>query len=184
MTSLRICCPILALSAALAVSACGPRGFASFALGYDTAEQQVDGNPLGGLLGNAIDVPIPLDVDLAAETAARDTGPAQHVHLTELRLDITETAEVAPDTDDFDFVDRIEIFVESSQSGSALPRQRVASLEAVPRGARSISLTPDDVDLIDYLREGARLTSSASGTVPPDDVTFAGHLELAIEVLP
>lgn len=175
---------VIVLSALLTVTGCGPAGLLSFELGYDVAEQRVEGSPLGGLLGGVVDVPIPLDIDLAAETASRDTGPAQHVHLTELRLDITATEEPAGDTDDFDFLDTVEIFVESARSGSSLPRQRVASLEAVPRGARTISLAPDDVDLIAYVQEGARLTSSASGRVPPDDVTFTGHLTLVVEVLP
>lgn len=175
---------LVILSAVLALGACGPRGFASFSLGYAIEEQQVAGSPLGGVLGSALDVPIPLEIDLATETASRDTGPAQHVYLSELRLDVTATAEPAPDTDDFDFIDSIDIFVESSQSGSTLPRQRVAFLEAVPRGARSISLSLEDVDLIEYVREGARLTSTATGTVPPDDVTFDGDLSLAVEVLP
>lgn len=171
-------------SAFLALTACGPRGLLSFELGHDIAEQRVEGSPVGGLLGNVVEVPIPLDVDLAAETASRDTGPAQHVYLTELRFDITTTEEPAGDADDFDFLDAVEIYVESARSGSSLPRRRLAALEAVPRGARRLELRPDGLDLIEYVREGARLTSSGSGRLPPDDVSFSGHLTLAVEVLP
>jgi hypothetical protein len=175
MTSLRY----VLLLAALLLGACG---IARFPLGYDIAEQYVSGNPLGGLLG-PISVPIPLDIDLASETAARDTGPAQHVYLVGLTLSVTTTDEPAGDTDDLSFVDSIEIFIEPTSSGSTLTRQRVAHLNPAPDGTRSLSLETDGVDLIQYLREGARLTSSASGTVPPDDVSYTGHLELAIEVL-
>jgi hypothetical protein len=59
----------------------------------------------------------------------------------------------------------------------------VAHLDPAPDGQRTLSLDCEDVDLVQYLREGARMTASARGTVPPDDVTYAGHLELAVEVL-
>ena len=164
--------------AALALGGCG---IARFSIPYEITEQRVMGSPLGGLLGPVVDIPI--DIDLTAETAARDTGPAQHVFLTELTLAITTTDEPAGDTDDFDFIDSIDIFVESGTAGSTLPRVRVAHLDPVPMGARAISLELDGVDLIQYVREGAVLTSSASGTAPPDDVTFDGHLTFAIDVL-
>ena len=170
---------LLCLVVVLVLGGCS--GIVSFSVGYDVAEQRIEGSPLGGLLGGVID--IPLDVDLSAETAARDTGPAQHVYLTELALEITPTAEPAGDTDDFDFIDSIEIFVESARSGSTLPRVRVAHSDPVPRGVRRLELAVDDVDLVEYVREGARLTSSSSGRVPPDDVTLDGHLTLVIEVL-
>jgi hypothetical protein len=165
------------------IAACGPRGFGSFGFGYETGEQVVPGSPVAGLLGNLVDAPIPLDIDLEAETAAHATGVAQHVYLTSLSLDLTATAEPGGDSDDFDFLDRVEIYIQSSVSGSTLPRQRVAFVDAVPRGARTLALTVENVDLIGYVREGAVLTSSASGRVPPDDVSFIARLTFAVEVL-
>ena len=162
----------------------GCTGFGGFELTLDIPEQRVDGNPLGGLLGTPFDAPIPLMIDLASETAARDTGPAQHVRLSALTLSITPTAEPEGDTDDLAFIDRAEIFVESTQSGSSLPRVRVAVLEQVPAGTRQVSFETDaSVDLLPYVQEGARLTSSADGEVPPDDVTFEGSVLLSVEVL-
>src|SRR5690606_1933579 len=99
-------------------------------------------------------LPIEVDVDLEAETRARDTGPAQHVYLTELQLYVTRTAQPAGDSDDFGFLDSIEVYVESRQPGSRLPRRRIAHLDPVPR-ASTIYLQVDDVDLIEYVREGA-----------------------------
>ncbi len=157
-------------------------GIARFTIGQAIAEQRIDGNPLGGLLG-PVSVPIPLAVDLAAETAARNTGPAQHVYLVALSLSVTSSSEPAGDTDDLSFIDAIEIFVEPTASGSTLPRQRVARLDPAPDAQRSLSLDCEPVDLIGYLREGARLTASARGTVPADDVSYVGQLELAVEVL-
>ncbi len=157
-------------------------GLAQFPLGYDIGEQVVPGSPLGPVLGGTL-VDVPINIDLSAATAARGTGPAQHVYLTDLTLAVTTTDEPAGDTDDLSFISTIQIFVESSQSGSALPRVRVAHLDSVPAGARSISLQTDGVDLIGYVREGARLTASATGHAPPDDVSYDGHLDLAVQVL-
>lgn len=154
----------------------------SFPIDYDLPEQTVEGNLLGGLLGSLLPLPIAVDVDLEAETRARDTGPAQHVYLTEFRLFVTPTSEPSGDSDDFAFLDSIEVYVESRQAGSSLPRQRIAHLDTVPDG-RVISLQLDDVDLIDYVNEGALLTASGSGSTPFDDVSFGGQLELVVEVL-
>jgi hypothetical protein len=157
--------------------ASGCRGLGAFEVAIDLAEQRVSGSPLGGLLGGLFEVPIPLDVDVAAETAARETGPAQRVRLVELSLRTTNET-------DFDFLDSAEVFVQSRQSGSSLPRVRVAIVDPVPGGARQIFFeTDEEVDLLPYIREGARLTSSARGRVPPADVTFDGRAVLSVEVL-
>lgn len=172
--------PILLLSAALA----GCVGFGSFELSIAISEQRVQGSPLGGLLGGLFDLPIPLDVDLAVETAARQTGPAQRVRLLALTLDITETAESATDQDDFGFIDSVDIFVESRRSDSALPRRRVAWIESSPGAVRQLVFETDtSVDLLPYVQEGARLSSAARARVPPDDVTFVGAALLSVEVL-
>lgn len=170
---------------ALGLAASGCVGVGSFELVVPIAEQRIDGNPLGGLLGGALfELPIPLDVDLAAETAARDTGPAQHVRLASLSLSITASSEPAGDSDDFEFVDSAEIFVESRDPATSLPRARIARVDTVEPGTRTlVFLVDDDVDLLPYVQEGARLSSRASGRVPPDDVSFDGRVVLAVEVL-
>lgn len=155
----------------------------SFPVAYAIDEQTVEGNLLGGLLGGLLGVPIALEVDLEEETRARDTGPAQHVYLSELELSITPTAESGADSDDFGFLDSIEIYVESRQPGSSLPRQRIAYRDPVPSGSRTLSMTVEDVDLIDYVNEGALITASAGGHAPLDDVTFDGSMILIVEVL-
>jgi hypothetical protein len=155
----------------------------SFYLERPVDEQVVEGNLLGGLLGALVPVPINLEIDLAEETRARDTGPAQHVYLTDFELGITDTAVTALDGDDFGFLDSVEIYVESRQSGSRLPRQRIAYLQSVPDGATHLALVVEDVDLIEYVNEGALLTASATGQQPIDDVSFDGMLTLVVEVL-
>jgi hypothetical protein len=169
----------LFVSLALSSAGCG---IASFPYGYDIPEQHVPGNPVGPVLGGML-VDLPLDIDLSAATAAQGTGPAQHVYLTDLTFSVTSTDEPAGDTDDLGFITTIEVYVESAQPGSSLPRVRVAHLDSVPAGARSIALQTDGVDLIHYVQEGAHLTASATGHQPPDDVSYDGHLDLAIQVL-
>jgi hypothetical protein len=156
----------------------------AFDLVQPLAEQRVVGSPLGGVLGGFFEVPIPLEVDLAAETMARETGPAQAVRLRSLTLGVTATAEEGDDTDDLSFIDRVDIFVESREGGSSLPRVRVATLGDVAPGTREVSFdTDEEVNLLPYVQEGARLTSEGEGTAPPDDVTFAGEAILTVEVL-
>jgi hypothetical protein len=147
-------------------------------------EQRVEGSVLSGALGDLLGAPIPLDVDIASETDARETGPASAVRLVQFSLAITDTARPEGDSDDFDFLDSVEIHIESTASGSSLPRQKVAELRPVPSGATRIELdTFSDLNLLPYAEEGARLTSTASGSVPGDDVTFDGGLTLLVEVL-
>lgn len=170
-------CASFVLLALPVVSACDG-GILRFRVHESIDEQLVEGSPLATF----VPVDIPIDVDLAAETQARNTGPASHVFLRSLTLDITDTAEPAGDSDDFDFLTRVEIFAESTRAGSTLPRVRVAYLESVPRGVDHLSFDRDDVDLLPYVEEGARLTSEANGTVPPDDTTFDGDVAFTVHV--
>lgn len=159
-------------------------GVGDFELPIEIGETTVEGSLLGGLLGGLFDVPIALDVDLEAETEARGTGPVQNVYLTRFYLDVTPTAEPAGDSDSLDFIDTVDIFVESTQSGSSLPRQRVATLDGVEDGARHVEFDCDtSIDLLPYINEGARLTAEATGNQPTDDVSFNGLAILLVEVL-
>lgn len=149
---------------------------------YDIPEQRVMGSAVGALLPANV-FSIPLDIDLSSATASHGTGPAQHVYLTDLTFAITPTSQPPGQMDDFSFLSSIEIYVESTVSGSSLPRVRIAHLDSIPPGARTIALQTDGVDLIRYVREGARLTANGRGHLPPRDTTFVGHLDVAIEVL-
>lgn len=171
---------LFALLAAPLLSGCG---VIHFDVERDIPEQEVQGNLATMLLGGLIDNPIPMEIDLEQETAARDAGVACEARLTELTFRITGTAQGAGDEDDFDFVDRITIFVESRRSSSTLPRELLAELDPVPEGATTLSVRPTDLDLLPYVEEGAAITASASGSPPPDDVTFDGHYVVEVEAL-
>ena len=156
-----------------------------FDIERDIPEQRVAGSPIAGVLGTLImDGGIPLEIDLEGETGRRDTGPADAVRLTDFTLAITGTARPAGDSDDFDFLDRVEIFCESTMTGTRLSRVKIAELTTVPSGVTELDLDVfRTVNLKPYVEEGARITSSAAGTVPPDDVTFDGHLVILVETL-
>lgn len=159
------------------LAAAGCAGFLMFRVTESIEEQRVSASQIGPVLT------MPITLDLEAETAARDTGPARHVYLETLTLSVTTTAEPPGDVDDLAFLQGAEIFIESSNPQSNLPRQRVAALAPIAEGDRTATFVADDVDIIEYAREGARLTATAEGTLPPDDVTFDGQYTLVLDAI-
>jgi hypothetical protein len=146
------------------------------------AEQRVPGNPLAGLLKDLFAVPIPMNVDIASETAARDTGPAKSARLRELLLTITPTAEGPSDQDDFGFLDSVAVFIESTREGTSLPRTQIAIAEDITATERLVFDVVDSVNVLPYANEGSRFTSEVDGSAPPDDVSFDGSFTLRVEV--
>lgn len=154
-----------------------------FNIDREIPEQYVEGSPLAGLLGGLFELPIPIEVNLEEETAARNTGPAKKVMLTSLKLHVTSTSETSEGEDDLAFIDSVDVYVDSSIPESLLEPQLVATLGPVERGVREVEFdTFTEVNLKPYVEEGAVLTTVAQGTAPPDDVTFAGDVRLRVEV--
>lgn len=146
-------------------------------------EQRIMGSVLGALLGSFIPTPFPLSINLEQETRARGTGPAQSAGLKALSFRLTNIPSPPRSSDTFDFVDRIEIFIESAKAGSSLSKQKIADLLSVPRGVQTLSLQCyPSVDLVPYINEGSRISSSASGKLPAQDVTFDGLITVEIRV--
>jgi hypothetical protein len=158
-------------------------GALRFDINQPIAEQKIMGNILASALGVFIPTPFPLTVNLDQETKARGTGPAKSAGLTALSFKLTNVPNPPRSTDNFDFVDRIEIFVESTKSGTALVKQKVADLIPVPKGLTKIDLQCyPNVDLVPYINEGARISSTASGRVPSNDMTFDGLVTIEVRV--
>ncbi|MCS6913670.1 MAG: hypothetical protein RMK29_13530 [Myxococcales bacterium] len=156
-------------------SACGTL---RFEVGQDLPEQRVPGSPVGGLLPSFVPSPIPLTIDLRAETERRNTGPARSVQLSSLVLHATP--QEAP-SGTFDFLDEVRIYI-AARDGSR-PRVEIARLVSVPRGQVRLELTVvPEVELLPYLNAGAEITATARGTQPRRDVTFAGRIELTVRV--
>lgn len=170
----------LALLALPSLAACASVG--DFDVERSIAEQHVQGSPIAGLLGDLFAVPIPMDVNIASETAARDAGPAQAAHLKALVLEITDSDEGAGDSDDFGFLDSVDVFIESTRSGTSLPRTRIAQAADIEASARLEFEVIRSVNVLPYSEEGSRFTSEVEGSVPPDDVSFAGRFTLRVEL--
>lgn len=159
----------------------GACGVFDFDVTQPVPEQRITGNVLGGLLGSFVPTPFPLTVNLAQEVKARGTGPVKAATLQSLSFEITKTGEPAGDADGFDFVKTIEISIESSRSNSALPKLLIADLPNPPGPTRSFLMrTIPNVNLLPYINEGSKITSTASGTVPADDVTFSGTIQIHV----
>ena len=169
-------------SAALAIGSAACASVGDFDIDRTIAEQRVMGSPIAGLLGSLFQVPIPLAVDIESEITARNTGPAETARLKALALEITTSAQSSGDSDDFDFLDSVDIFIESTHTGSHLPRARVARADNIAATPRIDFTVIRSVNVLPYAEEGARLTSEVEGRVPPDDVSFAGHFTLRVEL--
>lgn len=163
----------------------GCRGALAFDIARDIPEQTVAGDPVAHAAGTlvpdrAVINPFQLNIDLAAEAAAMGT-PVARVHLSALTLTITSTAQPAGDQDCWDFVENITIRAESTQAGSSLAPVTIAT-GTRPGCVQTFALTPaSNVDLKPYIEQGIRITTSASGVPPADDVSFNGRVVLRAE---
>lgn len=169
-----------ALLSFAALPACA--GVGDFDVERAIAEQRVQGSPIPGLLDGLFAVPIPMDVDIESETAARDAGLAQAARLKVLVLQITDSAEGAGDSDDFGFLDSVDVFIESTREGSRLPRALIAQARDIAPSPRLDFDVIRSLDVLPYAEEGSRFTSEVEGRVPPDDVSFAGRFTLRVEL--
>lgn len=156
--------------ACLVLAGCG---IADFDVAEPIPEQRIAGSgiptPLAALF------PIPLSLDLSAQIKQQTTGPIGSVALSKLTLSITATDTPSGDTDDWSFVQDITVYVSSSKSGSSLPKVEIAHV-ASPGAVQSFDFTVDPgVDLKPYVDEGSVVDSTGHGTVPSDDVSYAGQ---------
>jgi len=161
------------LSCLALVPACG---IADFDVDQPIVEQQIAGSPLPGPLATLF--PLQLDLDISQKIKAMDTGPIDSVTLKSLTLTITKTDEPSGDTDDWSFVDSVQVYV----SSSALPKVEIAHATA-PGAVRTLEMELDDVNLKPYIDAGGAVESTGSGTAPADDVSFAGSATFTVHPL-
>ncbi len=173
---------LLVLPLLIPILLCGC-GALDFDVQQGVPEQRVTGSLAGALFGTLIPSPFPLTIDLAQETKARNTGPVKAAGLKSLTFAITNTAS-SGSVHDFSFVQTVDIYIESTKSGTTLTRQKIADLPSPPGAQTTLSLrTYPDINLLPYINEGSRITSMASGTVPPNDVTFNGQIVVHVNTL-
>ncbi|CAN5249486.1 hypothetical protein BH11MYX1_BH11MYX1_14720 [soil metagenome] len=156
------------LTAVVALAGCG---IADFDVSQDVPEQAVQGSNIPAPLGALF--PLPLSLDLAQKIKAQNTGPIGTVTLSSLALTITKTDEPAGDTDDWSFVTSVEVFVESTKSGTTLPKVKIASVSA-PGAVQVMNFKVENVDVKPYIDEGSQVDTSGTGMVPSDDVSYDG----------
>jgi hypothetical protein len=163
------CRPLLCalFTAPLALTGCGV-----FDFDYNQAvpEQKVQGSVLGQIFGTLVPNPFPLTINLAQETQAHGTGPVKAAGLKSLTFQTTNGT-------DFNFVQSCDITVESNMPGTTLTKQKIADLSAPPGHVPTLNFhTYPDVNLLPYINEGTKISSTATGSSPPADVTFNGQL--------
>ena len=150
----------------------GGCGIADFDVDQPVPEQTIAGSSLPGPLAALF--PLPLSLDISQQIKAHDTGPIDSVVMSSLELTITDTARPSGDTDDWSFVDSVDVFVESTKTGTTLPKVKIATVSH-PGAVQTMSFTIDQsVNLKPYIDEGTKVDTMGSGTAPPDDVSYDG----------
>ena len=141
-------------------------GITDFDVEQPVPRQTIEGSGIPAPL--AAIFPLPLTLDLESKIKAKDTGPIDSVTLSSLTLQITSSGA------DWSFVTSIEVFVESTSSGTALPKVKIASVSS-PGAVRTLTFNVEkSVNLKPYIDEGSQVDSNGSGTQPTRDVTFDG----------
>lgn len=167
--------PLLVASCAVVLSGC-----ITFPIGVEISEQSVTGDPLAAASG--MEVPLELDFDGSMQLD-ESVDLAKNVRVLDLSLRITDTARDADDTDNFDFVSGVTVYVRPESEQSDLPEVIVATSLAPEEDGQLLPFEVDsEVDLTPYLEEGMRVRTEAIGTVPEDDVTFDGELLLGVVI--
>ena len=178
MTNARITGWLLIVTIGLLVG-CGENA-GSFTFEEESQEVTVEGGgPLVDLPGNALSV-LKLNVDLEQQLEAHDADAAKAVYLEALVLEITDTEVGENDTDNFDFLDDVTIYV----SAEGLERKQLAIVDPVPEGKQSVSFDVDSsIDLKPYIEEGMNLETEATGNRPEDNVSFKAVSTIRVDVL-
>ena len=77
----------------------------------------------------------------------------------------------------FDFLESIDIEL----SAPNLPVRQIAHLDTVPRGAATLSLSIDNVELMPYIRSGSiSIMPSAVGVLPPANTTISAAVVVTV----
>jgi hypothetical protein len=161
MANASVCLLVAGLLSAL--SGCG---IADFDVEQPVPAQTIQGSGIPAPL--AAIFPLPLNLDLESKIKARETGPIDSVTLSSLTLHITSSG------GNWSFVSSIDVFVESTKSGTALPKVKIASV-SMPGAVQTLSFNVEHgVNLKPYIDEGSQVDSAGSGTQPTQDVTFDG----------
>lgn len=175
---------LLLLPLILCFSSCG---LLTLELSQDIDEVTVKGfditNPKFD--SDSIFPPVAINIDLDAQIAAQETGPASAAYLKNFKLYITNTAKSGPTDEDYfnDFLSAINIYLEGYDK-SALPRKKIAWVTSMSPKSSALEFTVDsNVDILPYIQKGARVVSDVGGLkLPADDVSYAGSFTVTIKI--
>lgn len=176
----RVAALVALITLAFGLGGCGGDGVITFTVTKDSDEQVVEGsnNPIDDFV--PFDSPFSFNINLEQQLQKRDAKGAKRVELRGLKMLVTETKMPAGDTDNFDFLDSIEFYVDSENQ----ERQRLAWLTDVPQGKQTLDLNVDDsINLKPYIEEGMSLKTSAEGTPPDDDTSIKGEVTIWVKAL-
>src|SRR5262249_9618689 len=136
----------LAVAACLLLSACSLPFSLDFGfdVDQDVPEQSIPGSPIPDPPEATMQLPLALEID--SGLTSMPAGDIQRVTLDALYLDITATDVASGDADDWSFLTHVDLFIESSKSGSSLPRVQVAAAGG-PGAVSRLEFLPLDVDL-------------------------------------
>jgi hypothetical protein len=153
----------LAVCLAMTIAGCG---IADFDVDQPVPAQTIQGSGIPAPL--AAIFPLPLTLDLESKIKAKDTGPIDSVTLSSLTLHITSSG-------DWSFVTTIDVFVEGTRPGTALPKVKIAKVSS-PGAVQTLSFTVEHgVNLKPYIDEGSQVDSRGTGTQPTQSVSFDGQ---------
>ncbi len=154
----------------------------AFDVTIDVAEQRQVGQA-GGTISTLLPTPFVFSVNLSDEAKIRKANPPRQAFIKDFTIAITGTARPVGDIDTFDYLSHAEFFVEPTRVGSVLQRLKVADIPAKEGPAGEISpRLVSNLDILPLLQEGARLTSTATGSTPTDDVTYTAKIVLGVDV--
>jgi len=163
-----------ALAACLVTTMIGC-GVTDFDVDQPVQQQTIQGSGIPAPL--AAIFPLPLNLDLESKIKAKDTGPIDSVTLSSLTLHISSSG------GDWSFVTNVDVFVESTKSGTTLPKVKIASVSQ-PGAVQTLTFVVEHgVNLKPYIDEGSQVDSSGSGTQPTRDVTFDGKATFTVHPL-
>ncbi len=129
---------------------------------------------------------VPMDVTSQASYQQEEFDYLTEVKLRELSLDISQKSDMPEhdsfedgNADNFDFVSGLEVEIVASINGedtSAVIARLPADDEQIASGTRLLQLTTTGVDILEFIEAdgGYEISVNGNGTVPPDDVIFAG----------
>jgi hypothetical protein len=169
------------LMSSLALSACAP-GALGVDIARDLPAQTIPGDPAAHAAAALGEIPATV-VSAESDSPAIDGSVSSGLYLRAAALTIDTTADPAGTSSCWDFVQRVDVYIESANPSAGLPRVQIAQA-AAPGCVQTMDLAPvPDLNLKPYTDQGFRVITEATGVPPDHNVTFTTHLVLRAAVL-